>query len=145
MNEIARGQIASSQALLEQANRLLFCDTNLRSIDLWSRRLFDRSPSWIAEEAKKDIYDLVIVLAPDVPFVGASQHDQPSARRAFFDAIVKAETYSPANVVVVQGSWDERERLARNAVDALLTSPTFLPVRQSRTNRSPADTLSVVV
>jgi HTH-type transcriptional regulator, transcriptional repressor of NAD biosynthesis genes len=145
MGEIARGQIASSQALLAQANRLLFCDTNLRSIDLWSRRLFDRSPSWIQEEAKRDIYDLVIITAPDVPFVGAAHHDQPGARRAFFDAIVKAETYSPASVVVVQGSWDERERLARNAVDALLTSPTFLPARQSGTNRSRGDTSSPVV
>jgi len=135
--EIAAGQISSVTALEAQANRLLFCDTNLRSIDLWSQRLFDRSPSWLSERAKTDdAYDLVLIMAPDVPFVGASHHDQPGPRRAFFESIIRAEMSS--NVAIIQGTWEERERLARNAVDALLTSPELLPARHRLRGTSPS-------
>ena len=53
ISTIARGQIASEEALARQANKIIFVGAQLKSIGELSRVLFGECPVWVEEEAKK--------------------------------------------------------------------------------------------
>src|SRR4030095_3819670 len=53
---IARGHMASEDALARDANRVLFCDTDLITTTIWSDWLFGSCPQWIKEAADKRKY-----------------------------------------------------------------------------------------
>jgi NadR type nicotinamide-nucleotide adenylyltransferase len=114
----ARAQMASEDALARVADRVLFCDTDLRTVRLWSERLFDRAAPWILDEELRRPYDLVLLCAPDVPFVGAPERDRPEARRALHARLRAAPR--GGEVVELDGDWDARRARAIAAVDALL-------------------------
>jgi NadR type nicotinamide-nucleotide adenylyltransferase len=117
---IARAQIAAEASLSRAANRVLVCDTDARAVRMWSERLFDRCPPWIVEAATKRRYDLTLVTAPDVPFVGQAALDQPEMRRAFHARSVEEARATSDRVILVSGSWEDRWATARAAVEALL-------------------------
>ncbi|MEZ0374364.1 MAG: AAA family ATPase, partial [Candidatus Sericytochromatia bacterium] len=58
---IARGQLAAENALARQAEKLLFCDTDLLTTVLWSRELFGSSSTWLETEAGRQSYDLTLL------------------------------------------------------------------------------------
>lgn len=117
---IARSQLAAEDSLARQANRVLFTDTDVRALRMWSERLFDRCPPSVAEAATARRSGLTLVTSPDVPFVGAGAMDQPAMRRAFFTRAVAEAQATSDRVVVLSGSWDDRWTTARAEVDALL-------------------------
>jgi len=128
----ARSQIASEDALANQlpdANAgIMLCDTELRTIWLWTQRLFDGDPpAWIREQIRKRPYDLYLLCAPDVPYVGLSEWDRPEDRRKF-DHALRAELEG-ANVVEVAGTREERFQIAADAVISLFTPKRLLPER----------------
>ncbi|TAL37820.1 MAG: transcriptional regulator [Alphaproteobacteria bacterium] len=61
---IARGQIASEDAIARQANRILFCDTELLTTSYWSKHFFGACPHWIERLAEQRSYDLYMLLDP---------------------------------------------------------------------------------
>jgi NadR type nicotinamide-nucleotide adenylyltransferase len=61
---IARGQLASADALSKQANRVMFCDTELTTTAYWSRHFFGSCPHWIEKAAKEQKFDLYLLLDP---------------------------------------------------------------------------------
>jgi HTH-type transcriptional repressor of NAD biosynthesis genes len=65
ISTIARGQIASEEALARQANKIIFVGSELKSIAGMSRRLFDDCPAWLEEEAGKIKYDLNLEIGSD--------------------------------------------------------------------------------
>ena len=67
MELIARGQAANEDALALQANRLLFCDTDLITTTIWSSRLFHECAAWIQQAANERQYELYLVTEVDVP------------------------------------------------------------------------------
>jgi NadR type nicotinamide-nucleotide adenylyltransferase len=124
-----RGQIAAEEALAQQASRVLFCDTDVLSAVLWSERLFGSTPPWARRKIDRRPYDLYLVNAPDLPFVGARERDQPEARRAFHDQLVAELTARQAPMVIVDGDGDRRAKVAGQAVDRLLAAGGFAAAR----------------
>lgn len=61
---IARGQIASEDAIARQANRIMFCDTELLTTAYWSKHFFGSCPHWIERLAEQRRYDLYMLLDP---------------------------------------------------------------------------------
>lgn len=124
----ARAQAAAEDALARQAQRLLFCDTDLVSIHLWSERLFGASQAELADFAGGRPYDLTLHCAADVPFVGAPSRDEPE-QRAELDARLRERLEGRGHVVELRGSWEKRLLDARKAVDQLLARKGFLSAR----------------
>src|SRR5690606_23688892 len=78
ISTIARGQIAGENSLARQANRLLFCDTELLTTEYWSRFYFDgQCPPWVSKLAQEKKYDLYLLVDPR----GAEQHYRPDPQR----------------------------------------------------------------
>jgi NadR type nicotinamide-nucleotide adenylyltransferase len=61
---IARGQVASEDALARQANRVMFSDTDLITTSYWSKHFFNSCPHWIEKLAAERKYDLYLLLDP---------------------------------------------------------------------------------
>lgn len=117
---IARGQLASEDSIAFNANRVLFCDTDLLTTKIWSHWLFQSCPSWIEVEAQKRHYDLYLVTDVDVPWVADIARYLPEERKSFFDRCLQELAAQNRDYVVLSGDWEERLATALTAVDSLL-------------------------
>lgn len=119
---IVRGQIATEEALARQANRVLFCDTDVLTTVIWSETLFGDVPPWIRELADRRRYDLTLLLDVDVPWVDDEQRffGRPDERRVFFERCRAALELRGRPYRVIRGGWGERLEMACEAVRAVL-------------------------
>lgn len=122
---IARGQMAAENALATQANRVMFCDTDLLTTTIWSDVLFGSCPQWICDQAAQQHYDLTLLLDVDVPWADDAQRFLPHRRREFFERCEQALREYNRRYAVIRGSWGERFAMARDAVDELLKQPSM--------------------
>lgn len=130
----ARGQIDAEEEAAAIASRLLFCDTDVLTMELWHTRLFSTAASpWLRQQAAARRYDLYLHCWTDVPFVGAAERDRPLERAAFarrLDDELRRRGAAP--LVTLDGTWSERLQKARAAIDALLARGGFLAARADR-------------
>jgi NadR type nicotinamide-nucleotide adenylyltransferase len=117
---IARGQMASEEALARNANRVLFCDTDVLTTTLWSEWLFGSCDEAIRQIAAQQHYDLYLITDVDVPWVADVVRYLPEERRSFFDRCLTTLQSHQRPHVVIRGSWNERFETAVAAVNQLL-------------------------
>ena len=127
---IARGQRAAEEALARQANRVLFCDTDLLTTTIWSEVLFGDCPQWIRDEADRRQYDLYLLLDVDVPWVDDAQRYLSHQRQEFFERCRRALQCIQRPFVTISGSWHERFEQACRFVERMLECE---PERNHRT------------
>jgi NadR type nicotinamide-nucleotide adenylyltransferase len=120
IERIARGQIASEDALARQARRVLICDTDLLTTTLYSDLYFGGCPEWIRQASLERRHDLYLVCAPDVPWVADAQRDLPHFREKFFETVGRRLEERGAPYRVVRGNWEQRFAQARAAVDEMM-------------------------
>jgi NadR type nicotinamide-nucleotide adenylyltransferase len=119
---IARGQLASEDALAQEANKIMFCDTDLLTTTIWSDWLFGSCPQWIKDKAVKRRYDLHLLLDVDVPYVEDIVRYLPDQRIEFFERCQKELEVAGRPYVKISGTWDKRLEQSIKAVDNLLKS-----------------------
>lgn len=114
---IARGQRASEDALARNANRLLFCDTDLLTTTIWSDWLFGTCPDWLKTEADAKNYDLYLLTDVDVPWIKDSVRYLPNERKSFLERCEKELQIRGRPYVLLSGSWEKRLSVAIQAVE----------------------------
>lgn len=119
----ARGQLASEDALARSANRILFCDTEVRTAALWAERLYGDAS--LHPSAENRPYDLVLATSLEEPFVGRADRDQPAARAAFHAKLQAGHS----RIVQLAGDRARRLEIAIAEVDNLLARGGFLAAR----------------
>ncbi len=122
---IARGQIASEDALARQANWLLFCDTDLLTTVIWSEILYDDCPDWIRAEAEKRRYDLYLLTDIDDPWAEDHQRLLSAERQLFFERCLGELESRNKSYVQISGSWKQRFEQACQAVDQVVSQSHF--------------------
>jgi NadR type nicotinamide-nucleotide adenylyltransferase len=127
LEAIDRGQVASEEAAVAKANRVVFFDTDLITCVLWNDLLFPGAcPPWVRTEAEHRAQRVGLYLwcDADVPFV-------PDPQRCFPDSIVRAQQSvrwrealrsRQLPFVEIRGPWADRERLAIAAVERVIAS-----------------------
>jgi len=118
--KIARGQIASEDALALNANRVLICDTDLLLTTIWSDWLCGSCPDSIRQAAENRTYDLYLVTDVDVPWVADAVRYLPEERRTFFDRCLHELKLRNRPHVIIRGDWDERFQTAVQAIKEIL-------------------------
>ena len=118
---IARGQLASEDALARNANRVLLCDTDVLTTRIWSETLYNACDPWIAEQAERHTYDLYLLLDVDVPWVADVVRYLPEQRQSFFERCRQELEARGRKYLHLRGSWEERFRLACSAVAELIS------------------------
>lgn len=120
---IGRGQIASEDSLAQQANKIMFCDTDLITTMYWANFYSGSCPPWIEKEAEKRKYDLYLLLDVDVPYVEDGQRAMKDIEaRKKYHAWWEMELIRRGRPFVkISGNWDERFAQAKKAIDPLLS------------------------
>ena len=78
------GQIALEDAI-QQNNRskLLFCDTTILTVKIWSDHLFGHTPTEVTNEIAARHYDLYLLMDIDLPWQDDPLRDFPNQREHF--------------------------------------------------------------
>ena len=118
IDAIARGQAALEEAAAFNANKLLFCETDILHAKLWGRILFGECAPWIKEPADRGRYDLYFLINNDDPMTDSGQRYFPDRerRQRFYrqcEATLK-ETQRP--YIQLSGTWREQEAVAVQSI-----------------------------
>jgi NadR type nicotinamide-nucleotide adenylyltransferase len=119
--EMAKGQVALEDQLVERAQKFLFCDTDLRVIHIWSEHRFGRTDPWVLEEIQRRTYDLILLTDTDLPWEPDPLREYPELemRQYFFEKYQKLADQSSFPYLIVSGDRENRLKTAVEAVDKL--------------------------
>lgn len=114
--EIARGQVALEEDFLKKANGLLFLDTSLEVIKIWSEFRFGSCHPWILEKCQQRRHNLYLLCHPDLPWEYDPQRENPHDREVLFEIYRKELMALAVDFFVLDGQGQERFQNAVNAV-----------------------------
>jgi NadR type nicotinamide-nucleotide adenylyltransferase len=123
VTRLAYAQRTAEDLLARRAHRVLFCDTDLLTVRLWSERLYGSAPDWLRAASEEPTAELYLLTEPDLPFNGTALRNTPAERAAFHDRCVAELTRLGRPYVPVRGEHEQRLATAVAAVDALLAQP----------------------
>jgi HTH-type transcriptional regulator, transcriptional repressor of NAD biosynthesis genes len=119
---IARWQTTEVLRQTLYANRVLICDTDVITTELYARIYFDTVQQEVLDLQKVVPYDLYLFLEADVPWVGDAQRDlgTPSVRAGIRDLFLNALLSRGIQPVMIKGDWAARQAQAIAAIDRLV-------------------------
>ena len=118
--DIARGQIDLENSMIEQANEILFCDTDLYVIKVWSEHKFGHCDPWIINKIHNRHYDLRLLTYIDIPWEEDPQREHPGMRKYFYDVYYKELERDGVNFKEIRGLDQARLDSAIEAVNSIL-------------------------
>ncbi|WP_210486492.1 AAA family ATPase [Rufibacter aurantiacus] len=120
LEAIARGQLALWQAEEAKNPELLFLDTELLVLKIWSEHSYDICSSFILENLRRQNVDLYLLLDIDLPWTPDPQREHPHLRQFFHDWYKRELDQMGVPYVEISGSAEERLQNAIKAVDKVL-------------------------
>lgn len=118
---IAKGQIASEDALARNAERLLIIDSDPLLTVAWSRALTGTCLPEVEALASKRHYDLTLLLDVDVPWVQDGVRYLPNSREAFFQECLRLLHLYGRHYQVLRGGFEAREEAATEVISSLFS------------------------
>lgn len=120
--KIAQGQLALEDKKVKFANRILFCDTDLHVIRVWSEHKYNTTAPWIIEQINKRRYDLYLLTDIDMPWQQDQlrEHPEPLMRDYFFEIYFQLLLKSNTPFARISGNPEERIQQAIKAVRDIL-------------------------
>ena len=114
-------QMQMEDELAMQAHNYLFCDTDLRVIQVWSQHRYGKVDPWVLEELARRTYDLILLCAPDLPWQAdpLREHPELEMRQQFFEIYQQLSQASGFPWILVSGDTDKRLSTAIQAVGSL--------------------------
>ena len=105
---IATVQAEREDRAARDANKVLFCDTELLTTRVWSEIFFERCPEGVMAASERREYPLYLLLAPDVPWIDDGTRAFGDVRDAHFDRLRTTLDELGRPYEVISGSYDER-------------------------------------
>jgi len=121
--KIAQAQVMLENQLALQANKILFCDTNLVVIKIWSEFKYGDCPPEIIEKMIAQKYDLTLLTYIDIPWVDDPQREHPDKRDLLYSIYKEELLKNNVKFVEIKGLHDLRRRAAVDAVEKILLEP----------------------
>ena len=119
---IGRAQTERIFEKARKANKILFCDTDLITTQIYSRQYLKVVPPVLYELEKMVEYDLYFLFDIDVPWVHDGLRDLgDEKKREEMHDLFKGEL-DRRNIpyVKVQGDWEEREKIVIKEINKLM-------------------------
>ncbi len=116
---------AQTERILEKtktANKILFCDTDLITTQIYCRHYLKTVPPILFELEKLIKYDLYFLFEPDVPWIADGMRDlgESDKRKEMLVVFMSELDKRNINYVPVNGNWEEREAIIKREVGKLL-------------------------
>ena len=118
--QIAEGQIALEDEMTQKAQKLLFCDTDLHVIKIWSYFKYGFCDKRILQAIAGRQYDLYLLTYIDIPWVSDPLREHPDQREELYSMYVQEMKNQSIPFVEVKGARETRQKLATAAVKKLL-------------------------
>ncbi len=116
---IGHAQTKRVKEKLNTANRFLFCDTDLITTQIYSRKYLGVVPEILFELEKEIHYDKYFLFDIDVPWVADGLRDLDNQRKEMLNIFENELTKRNIQYVRVNGDWKEREKIITSAIDLL--------------------------
>lgn len=120
IEKIGIAQTKAVQEAEQRANKILFCDTDLITTQIYSEYYLHAIPPILFELEKIIHYDLYFLLDIDVPWVADGLRDLGHKRQEMYQIFKDALDERGIEYIKVSGDWDERLRIIREVVDVLI-------------------------
>jgi NadR type nicotinamide-nucleotide adenylyltransferase len=119
LEEIARGQMRKEYKLLEEANKILFADTELIVIKIWSIYKYGVCSEYVLDEIKNNPYDLYLLTYPDLEWEYDPLRELPSEemRLEVFEMYERELKNYGVKYEIVKGRGEDRMQNAKEIVD----------------------------
>ncbi len=119
---IAKAQTARVLEKTETANRLLFCDTDLITTEIYSDVYLKEIPEELFRLEKAIKYDWYFLFDVDVPWVADGLRDLAAKRKEMFSRFKRELEARGIPYILLAGSFEDRERRVVDFVEELLAS-----------------------
>jgi NadR type nicotinamide-nucleotide adenylyltransferase len=117
---IAQGQIALEDEMNRKAQKVLFCDTDLYVIKVWSYFKYGYCDKSILDSIRRRTYDLYLLTYIDIPWVNDPLREHPDQRETLYSLYLQEMQNQAVPFIEVKGSREARQKLAIDAVHKLL-------------------------
>lgn len=113
---IAEGQLKLEDEAASNANKLLFCDTDLIVTQIWSEIYFETCPDSVIKMSNARHCDLYFLLDIDIPWEDDGTREFPHLRQWHFNRLKEELESRGLNYVIVSGSLQERLRFMEEQI-----------------------------
>ena len=119
--QIGKQQMRTEDELAMQAQNYLFCDTDLRVIQVWSQHRYGKVDPWVLEEIARRTYDFILLCATDLPWQvdPLREHPELEIRQQFFEIYKQLSHASGFPWVLISGDTAQRLSTGIQAVESL--------------------------
>lgn len=105
---------------LELANKILICDTDLITTQIYSQHYLQAVPPIVAELQKEIHYDHYFLLDIDVPWVADGLRDLGNQRQEMFQVFKHELENRNIAYTLISGDYATREKQAKDLIDKIL-------------------------
>lgn len=105
---------------LKSSNKLLFCDTDIITTQIYANHYLGYIPEVLFELEKKTQYDLYLLLNIDVPWVYDPLRDLKNKRDEMYLIFKNELIVRKIKFIEINGSWDVRKQIAVSSINHLL-------------------------
>lgn len=119
---IGRAQVERTFQKVRKASKILFCDTDLITTQIYSRYYLGVVPPVLYELEKMIEYDRYFLFDINVPWVSDGLRDLGEEKKRQDMFLVFRGELKRRNIpfINVQGDWDEREKIIVSEINKLL-------------------------
>jgi HTH-type transcriptional repressor of NAD biosynthesis genes len=111
ITEIAKGQLNLEDEGVKNANKLLFCDTDLIVTQIWSEIYFKSCPKEVFDMNSNRNYDLHLLMDIDIPWEDDGTREFPHLRQWHFDRIKNELESRKLNYKIIKGNYSQRRNM----------------------------------
>lgn len=122
---IAIGQTQLENEALNNANKILFCDTNLLVTKVFSDIYYNNCEAVLEKAAKKHKYDLIFLTDVDVTWQADDLRDRPDNRESTLAIFEQTLIDFKKPYIKLSGSKEERLEKAKKIINDLLRAKTI--------------------
>lgn len=119
--KIAKKQHKLLQIAVKQTD-LIVADTDLLTIQIWSKYKYGKVDKWIVETLRDHKPDLYLLCAPDIPWEEDPIRENQNDRKELFDLYEEGIKQLEVPYIILKGGHENRTQESISAIKALLDS-----------------------
>ena len=118
--EIARGQLTLEKGMSRMSPRVLFLDTDLHVIKIWSEYKYGNCDPWILQQMALQHCDLYLLTYHDIPYEEDPLRENPDERPQLFEIYEQLMKDRGLPYHVLKGSHESRLSTAMRLINNLI-------------------------
>jgi HTH-type transcriptional regulator, transcriptional repressor of NAD biosynthesis genes len=118
--KIGHAQVQRIKEKIETANRILFCDTDLITTQIYSQHYLSTVPPIILKLEKEIEFDQYFLFSTDVPWINDGLRDLGNRREEMYEFFKKELETRNIDYLKVEGNYEQREKIIRDEIDRML-------------------------